>query len=73
MNTIDRFVADRAETVSRLLVGALFLALAWRLGLDFMKTQRVTELLLLVGEGLVVILTCLRKPLRWWPALECHS
>lgn len=62
MNIVDRFVADRAETVSRLLVGALFLALAWRLGVDFAKTQRVTDLLLLVGEGLVVILTCIRRP-----------
>lgn len=47
---------------SRILVGALFFTLAWRLLGDFMLTNRATDLLLLVGEALVVVLTCLRRP-----------
>jgi protein-S-isoprenylcysteine O-methyltransferase Ste14 len=52
---------SRAEACARVLVGGLFLALAWRLGGDFLKTGRPTDLLLLVGESLVVVLTCLRR------------
>jgi protein-S-isoprenylcysteine O-methyltransferase Ste14 len=44
------------------MVGALFFALAWRLLDDFLLTGRATDLLLLVGEALVVVLTCLRRP-----------
>jgi protein-S-isoprenylcysteine O-methyltransferase Ste14 len=50
------------ENLSRVLVGALFLTLAWRLLGDFLETNRATDLLLLVGEALVVVLTCLRRP-----------
>ena len=50
------------ENMSRILVGALFLTLAWRLLGDFLETNRATDLLLLVGEALVVVLTCLRRP-----------
>lgn len=49
------------ENCSRIIVAGLFLALTWRLGADFLKTGRPTDLLLLVGETLVVILTCLRR------------
>jgi protein-S-isoprenylcysteine O-methyltransferase Ste14 len=49
------------ELSARALVGGLFLALAWRLGGDFLQTGRVTDLLLLVGEGLVVVLICFRR------------
>ena len=45
-----------------MLTGALFLALAWRLLGDFLVTNRATDLLLLVGESLVVVLTWLRRP-----------
>ncbi|HKY21901.1 MAG TPA: DUF1295 domain-containing protein [Vicinamibacterales bacterium] len=58
---IARLLADSSETMSKVLVGGLFLALAWRLGSDYMETKRATDLLLLVGEGLVVVLTCLRR------------
>jgi protein-S-isoprenylcysteine O-methyltransferase Ste14 len=54
--------ARACENWSRILVGALFLALAWRLLGDFLETSRTTDLLLLVGEALVVVLTCLRRP-----------
>lgn len=51
-----------SENLSRVLVGTLFLTLAWRLLGDFLETNRATDLLLLVGEALVVVLTCLRRP-----------
>ena len=44
------------------MVGALFLVMAWRLLNDFLVTGRATDLLRLVGESLVVVLTCLRRP-----------
>lgn len=50
-----------AEVGARVVVGGLCLALAWRLGGDFLRTGRPTDLLLLVGESLVVVLTCLRR------------
>jgi protein-S-isoprenylcysteine O-methyltransferase Ste14 len=46
------------------LVAGLFLALAWRFGSDFVETYRPTDLLLLVGAALVVIMTCLRRSAR---------
>ena len=54
--------AQACENFSRVLIGTLFLALAWRLLGDFLETSRATDLLLLVGEALVVVLTCLRRP-----------
>jgi len=54
--------AQACENWSRILVGGLFLALTWRLLGDFLATGRATDLLLLVGEALVVVLTCLRRP-----------
>jgi protein-S-isoprenylcysteine O-methyltransferase Ste14 len=50
------------ENWSRILVSALFCLLAWRLLTDFLLTNRATDLLLLVAEALVVVLTCLRRP-----------
>jgi protein-S-isoprenylcysteine O-methyltransferase Ste14 len=61
--TLEHRLSPRTcENLSRLLVGALFFTLAWRLLGDFLETNRVTDLLLLVGEALVVVLTCLRRP-----------
>ena len=57
-----RGFADPGEASSKVLTAGLFLALTWRLGQDFAKTQRPTDLLLLVGVALVVVLTCLRRP-----------
>lgn len=62
MTKVERLIGDRSESFSRILVGGLFFALAWRLGHDFVETHRVTDLLLLVSETLVVILTCTRRP-----------
>ena len=52
---------DVAEHGSRALVAGLFLALAWRIGADFIRTMRVTGLLLLASEALVVLLTVVRR------------
>ena len=60
--TLPRLSARACENWSRILVGALFFTLAWRLLGDFLETNRATDLLLLVGEALVVVLTCLRRP-----------
>ena len=62
MNRGPRLRTDPADLCARLIIGSLFLALAWRLGGDFARTGRVTDLLLLIGEGLVVVLTLLRRP-----------
>jgi protein-S-isoprenylcysteine O-methyltransferase Ste14 len=61
--TLAPSLSTRAcENWSRALIGTLFLLLAWRLLGDFMLTGRATDLLMLVGEALVVVLTCLRRP-----------
>ena len=62
MNSGRSGLTDRGESSSKALTAGLFLALAWRLGQDFVETQRPTDLLLLVGVALVVVLTCLRRP-----------
>jgi protein-S-isoprenylcysteine O-methyltransferase Ste14 len=54
--------APARENASKILIGALFTLLAWRLLQDFLTTNRPTDLLLLVGEALVVVLICLRRP-----------
>ena len=56
-----RLSKDLSDLCARAITGSLFLALAWRLGRDFAQTGRVTDLLLLVGEGLVVVLILLRR------------
>jgi protein-S-isoprenylcysteine O-methyltransferase Ste14 len=56
-----RFLENLQENSARILVGGLVLALAWRLGRDFLVTGRPTDLLMLVGESLVVVFTCLRR------------
>jgi protein-S-isoprenylcysteine O-methyltransferase Ste14 len=50
-----------SDLLARLVVGSLFTMLSINLLADFMRTGRVTGLLLLVGESLVVILTIARR------------
>jgi protein-S-isoprenylcysteine O-methyltransferase Ste14 len=50
------------DALSRIVVGGLFCALAMRLLDDYLKTGRVIDMLMLIGEVLVVVLTCLRRP-----------
>ncbi len=49
------------DVISRAVVVCLFSMMAVRFGVDFLKTGRVTGLLLLVSEMLVVILTVMRR------------
>jgi protein-S-isoprenylcysteine O-methyltransferase Ste14 len=49
------------DLLARTLVGALFLLMSMNLFEDFLRTQRITGLLLLVSESLVVVLTVLRR------------
>jgi protein-S-isoprenylcysteine O-methyltransferase Ste14 len=60
----SRLTDGLADFSARIGVGGLFLMLAWQLGGDFVRTGRPTDLLLLVGESLVVILTCFRRRAR---------
>ncbi len=53
---------DPGDVLSRIVVGALFLSLALRIAGNSLETGRVTGLLLVVSEGLVVILMIVRRP-----------
>lgn len=50
-----------ADFAARVIIIALFTFMAVRLGADFLATGRLTGLLLLASEGLVVILTVFRR------------
>ena len=52
---------DVADTAARSVVIALFTVMAVRLGLDYAQTGKLTGLLLLASEALVVVLTVLRR------------
>jgi len=51
-----------ADLLGRAAVGVLFTFLSFNVLQDFTHTGRVTGLLLLVSEGLVVVLTIIRRP-----------
>jgi protein-S-isoprenylcysteine O-methyltransferase Ste14 len=50
------------DLLGRAAVGVLFTFLSFNVLQDFMHTGRVTGILLLVSEGLVVVLTIIRRP-----------
>jgi protein-S-isoprenylcysteine O-methyltransferase Ste14 len=52
---------DRTEITARMVIVALFTFMAVRLGADFLQTGRLTGLLLLASEALVVVLTVFRR------------
>ncbi len=52
---------DPADAVARVIIAGLFLGLAYRIGLNFLETGRVSGLLLLTSELLVVVLTIIRR------------
>jgi protein-S-isoprenylcysteine O-methyltransferase Ste14 len=54
--------ADLADKLGKVVIIVLFTLLAVRMGRDFLETARITGLLLLTGELLVVALTVLRRP-----------
>jgi hypothetical protein len=60
---------DVADIAARALVVCLFTMMVVRIGLDFLQTGRVTGLLLLGSEALVVVLTLVRRT----PALVDRS
>lgn len=53
---------DPADIAARVLIVALFTLMAIRIGADFLQTGRLTGLLLLASETLVVVLTVFRRP-----------
>ena len=52
---------DLADTIAKVTIVSLFTLMAVRLGVDFLDTGRLTGLLLLASEALVVVLTVLRR------------
>ena len=52
---------DLADLAARLTIGALFTLMAIRIGADFLATGRLTGLLLLASETLVVVFTVFRR------------
>ena len=50
------------ELSSRMVIVALFTFMAMRIGADFLQTGRITGLLLVASEALVVVLTVFRRP-----------
>ncbi len=57
----ERAQVDLADRGARILVIALFSFMAVRIGADFLATGRLTGLLLLASEALVVVFTVLRR------------
>lgn len=62
MRKVD--AAEVRELAARAFVGALFLMLSYRFLADFLQTGRLTGLLFLISEGLVVVLTIVRRRAR---------
>jgi len=52
---------DRADAMARVVIVALFSFMAVRLGTNYLETGRLTGLLLLASEALVVVLTVFRR------------
>jgi protein-S-isoprenylcysteine O-methyltransferase Ste14 len=52
---------DYADTCARVMIVSLFTLMAVRIGADFVETGRLTGLLLLAGETLVVVFTVIRR------------
>ena len=52
---------DLADLLARVTIVVLFSLMAWRIGADFLATGRLTGLLLLASETLVVVLTLFRR------------
>jgi protein-S-isoprenylcysteine O-methyltransferase Ste14 len=52
---------DRADSISRVVIVALFSFMAVRLGANYLETGRLAGLMLLASEALVVVLTVFRR------------
>jgi protein-S-isoprenylcysteine O-methyltransferase Ste14 len=68
----SRALGDPGDIAARVVLGGLFLAFTARIWSDFLQTGRLTGLLLLASELLVVVLTIARRPAvtvnRTWDA-----
>ena len=62
-----------AEFASRAFVGVLYAQLSIRLLGDFIRTQHLTALLLLVSESLVVVFTVFRRRAQTVDRSPCWS
>jgi protein-S-isoprenylcysteine O-methyltransferase Ste14 len=58
---VSGIARDRADSLARVFIVALFSFMAVRIGANFLETGRLTGLLLLASEGLVVVLTVFRR------------
>lgn len=61
-DAVPRLSLGLGDITARVVIVALFTMMAMRIGSDFLQTGRITGLLLLASEGLVVILTMFRRP-----------
>lgn len=52
---------DLADNAARLVIVLLFSVMVYRIGMNFLETGRLTGLLLLASEALVVVLTVVRR------------
>jgi len=52
---------DLADNAARVLIVLLFSLMVYRIGMNFLETGRLTGLLLLASEALVVVLTVVRR------------
>jgi protein-S-isoprenylcysteine O-methyltransferase Ste14 len=52
---------DLSDLAARAMIVSLFTVMAVRFGIDYMHTGRLTGLLLLASEGLIVVLTVFRR------------
>ncbi len=57
-----RLSLELGEITARMAIVALFTLMAVRIGADFLQTGRITGLLLLASEALVIVLTVFRRP-----------
>ena len=52
---------DLADNAARLVIVLLFSVMVYRIGMNYLETGRLTGLLLLASEALVVVLTVVRR------------
>jgi protein-S-isoprenylcysteine O-methyltransferase Ste14 len=62
MTLNSRVISGCPDALSRIVVGGLVLAFAVRLLDDYLRTHRTIDLLMLIGEIVVVVLIWLRRP-----------
>ena len=65
MSRLRPLTGDLGDACARVLLAGLFLGLAVRIGENFLLTGKLTGLLLLVSELLVVVLSCVRRRAQW--------